>query len=254
MAQDYSIRSVQRALMALSCFHDGQRSISLTELSRQLGLNKSTTYRLLVNLTEMDFLELDANGEYTVGSELARLGSLCNRTQLLKDSAHKAMLELSRLSGETVVLTQYQKCRLICIDKIESGQALRITSKIGANIPMLKGATGKAVTAYLPEEEAALCIENQRILGCPAPEHLDNFQRDMAGIRAQGFCVTHSELDQGVSAFAVPLFGSDNFPLGSLSICGPSSRFTSSQIEDITARALDLVAQVNLQRAPKHMR
>lgn len=253
MAQDYSIRSVQRALMALSCFHDGQRSISLTEFSRQLGLNKSTTYRLLVNLTEMDFLELEANGRYTVGSELARLGSLCNKNQLLKDSARKAMLELSRLSGETVVLTRYQKCRLICIDKIESRQALRITSSIGTNIPMLKGATGKAVAAYLPEEEAELCIENQRILGYPVPEQLDNFWQDMEVVRTQGFCVTHSELDQGVSAFAVPLCGPDGFPLGSLSICGPSSRFTCSQIENITEQAVNLVAQINLQRLPKRM-
>lgn len=250
MAQDYTIRSVQRALMALSCFHNEQRSMSLTELSQQLGLNKSTTYRLLTNLTEMNFLELDPHGRYTVGSELARLGSLCNKNQLLRSSTRQAMLELSHLSGETVVLTRYQKCRLVCIDKIESGKALRITSNIGANIPLLKGATGKAVTAYLPEEEATLCIENQKMLGHPVPEHLDVFQQDMAMIRAQGFCVTHSELDQDVSAFAVPLFGPDNLPLGSLSICGPSSRFTSNQIKGIIPQVLNLVAQVNLQRSP----
>ena len=72
------------------------------EIATELELNKSTIYRILTNLTDLGFLEINSDGQYTVGSELARLGNLCDNVKLLKQATRAAMQELEEMTGETV--------------------------------------------------------------------------------------------------------------------------------------------------------
>lgn len=244
MQKDYSIRSIRRALAILGSFHENRKKMTLMEIATELELNKSTTYRILTNLTDLGFLEINSDGQYTVGSELARLGNLCDNDKLLKQATRAAMQELEEITGETVVLTRYQHGRMTCIDRIESEKALRITSIIGSNIPMMRGATGKVVTSYLRETELEFCLTRQRQLGCPIPENLQLFRAQLKQVREQGYCVTDSELDEDVTALAFPLLRDRQDPLGSISVCGPSIRFTRKQIESIVQEAMKIVRGV----------
>lgn len=244
MSQDYSIRSIQRALAILKCFNENQKKMSLMDFVEMVDLNKSTTYRILTNLVEMGFIEQENDGEYTVGHELFRLGSLCNNNDILKKAAHEALLELNALTGETVVLTKYKNGILTCVDKIESDQPLRITSNLGANIPMLMGATGKSVASCICGEMLDFCIESQKQSGCPIPEDVPRLREQLKEIKEQGYCVTESELNQDVTALAVPLINRSGLPLGSISVIGPSSRLRPNQITNIVPETLKIVQKL----------
>ena len=227
--RDYTIRSVDRALQALQCFHGTRREISLMEFSALLGLNKSTAFRILTTLRNAGFVEQAADGRYTLGPEIARLSRLVDGDDYLKRAAEPVLRTLARISGETISLCKYGNGRMTCIGKVESEKVLKCMCVLNSDVPMLKGATGRAVAAFLPREERLRCIDVQRRIGNPycAPEELEPVFRT---IRRNGYHISHSEYDEAVNALGVPIFGKGGEVLGSLSVVGPAIRFVDDRI------------------------
>ncbi len=244
MENDYSIRAVERTLNILHCYNSERKAISMMEFAQLLSLNKSTVFRFLANLRAHGFLDIDADNKYILGSEVARLGQLAEPTEILKNKSKNTLRRIADLSGETVVLAKYENEKLTCIDKIESDKALKITSVIGENIPLLLGATGKSVAAFLPDDELERCVA---IHQTPDGKSCDRerLRQDLLAIRQKGYSVTSNELDQGVTAFAVPVMGRDDRVVGSISIAGPGLRFDTHMIDEIKEQAIQQVAEIS---------
>mgnify|MGYP000776983188 CR=1 FL=1 len=227
--RDYNIRSVERALNALQCFNGESREMSLMEFSRMLSLNKSTTFRILTTLRNMGFLEMDDNGKYRLGAEIARLGRLTDGVSLLKREGQPVLQKLAELSGETLAICKYENGRMTCIAKVESEKVLKCICVLDSDVPMLKGATGRSALAYLSEEELRRCIDIQRMIGNPDCGY-EELKKVLEEIRRSGYYVSYSEYDENVNALAVPIFGKGGEVIGSLSIVGPDSRFAGEAI------------------------
>ncbi len=251
---DYNIRSVERALKTLQCFSGGLREISLMEFSRRLELNKSTAFRILATLRNAGFLEMTDDGKYRLGAEIARLGRLTDGDSFLKKEAQPTLRKLAKLSGETLSICKYENGRMACISKIESQHVLKCICVLDSDVPMLKGATGKVVAAYLPEEELRRCIEIQKLAGHPGGDY-DELMADFKKIRKDGYYVSHSEYDDRINALGVPVFGKYAEVIGSLSIVGPDSRFVDDAIikilPDVLHEVKDLSERLGYEEAPQ---
>ena len=234
---DYNIRSVERALKALQCFSGSAREISLMDFSRRLELNKSTTFRILTTLRSAGFLELTEEGKYRLGDEIARLSRLTDSDGFLKREAQPTLDKLAKLSGETLSVCKYENGRMACIAKRESQHVLKCICVLDSDVPMLKGATGRAVAAYLPEEELERCIKVQRLAGNPDCGR-EELEAALQTVRRQGYYVSYSEYDENVNALGVPIFGREGEVLGSLSIVGPDNRFVDKAIIEILPEVL----------------
>lgn len=239
---DYSVRSIERALNMLKCFNADRKEIRLLEFTELMSLNKSTVYRILVNLKNAGFVDVNKEGEYIIGNEVLRLASVKRDNDFLKKGAYHLLEILNELSGETVILSKYHNCRLICIEKIESLKVLKITSEIGVSVPIMKGATGKSIAAFLNKDEFAKCIEVQQIEFNQQYDLL-KLKEELQVVRKNGYVLTTSEIDEGVTAFAMPIFGDSGSVIGSISIAGPDFRFN----EEIINKYIDEVIEgVNL--------
>src|SRR5262245_3292827 len=75
-AEAGGVAAVDRALLLLTAFRAGDRSISLAELAGRAGLVKSTTLRLLASLAHFGLVQRLADGRYALGSEIARLQTI----------------------------------------------------------------------------------------------------------------------------------------------------------------------------------
>lgn len=224
----YTIQSLQRALTLLCCFHSEQRSMSLSELCKATGFGKSTTFRIIVNLQRQGFLTTNEIGRYIPGPEIVRLAAFADSDLQLRKLAYPYISFLSDVTRETTLLTKLKRDRLFCIDKIESRHTLRITSQVGEQVTMMRGATGTSVAAFLDDFVLMRVIEDEKrrdmsqFFSPVDPEKL-------AVIRAQGYSLTQSEVDAGVCAIASPIFGENDKIIGSISIIGPIIRFDTAQ-------------------------
>ncbi|MBC8588947.1 IclR family transcriptional regulator [Paratissierella segnis] len=244
MEEQYNIRSIERALNILKCFNENRTEIGLLEFAEMLSLNKSTVFRILTNLNNCGFVDVNAEGKYILGSEIIRLGNIRHENDLLKAEAIKILNELQTLTNETVILIRYNNYKATCIDKIESSNDLKIVSEIGRNIPMLKGASGKVIAAHLSESELERCFAIQQNL-FNYRDDLNILKDEFKTIRENGYCLTTSEVDAGVTAFAVPIFGAAGSVIGSVSIAGPNFRFNDEVIISIKDRVLNRIYKLS---------
>ena len=110
-----------------------------------------------------------------------------------------------------------------CIDSRESHKALRCSFEIGQTQPLVKGATSKVILANLPSER-------QRKVAQFYGVDIDNpdWATELSKIKRDGYCISHSEYNEGVVGISVPITRRKNL-VGALSVMSPDRR-----IDDIT--------------------
>ncbi len=243
---DYTIRSVERALQLLKLFRPGREELSFPEICAGCGLNKSTVYRLLVTLEKHGFVALNSEGKYYPGSVFVDLSTLVNVQQHVRNKARAVLDNLTRISGETVILTLLNANTLNCIDKIESANTLTITSQIGAVVPLFHGATGRSISAFFTDKQLEhYRLQEGRRLNCVYEK--DDLVRINREVAQQGYCVSDSEVDAAVVALAAPFWGSQRQILGSISIAGPNVRFDPQAARRYAQHLLDATAALSSQ-------
>jgi len=152
--QEYVLGSVNNALRLLEAFNPEKPEMSIAELSRALGVSRSTAFRLLATLQIRGYVTQDpVTNKYRLGLKLLHLGGFVQRELTLCREARPFLETLSRKCGETVHLAILEQEEVIFIDKVESYRPMRMGSYVGARMPAYCTGTGKVLLAHLPEEK-----------------------------------------------------------------------------------------------------
>ena len=142
-----TIQSVDRAVAILKCFGQGDR-LGITDISKRLGLHKSTVFGLVNTMASHRLLEKETdNDKYQLGIELFRLGA--NVQSGLRDVCLPRVRQLVEATGETVNLVVPDGTDVVYIEKRESPHSMRICTSIGQRMPMYCTAVGKVILAFM---------------------------------------------------------------------------------------------------------
>jgi IclR family KDG regulon transcriptional repressor len=117
------------------------------------------------------------------------------------------------------------------LDVIESPQRVKIAAAVGQRLPAVFTASGKALLAFLPEDQVRSIIDRD------LAENADRQNVSVADILVdlkitadRGFAIAIQEYEEDINAVAVPIFDTDNRPIASIAIVGPSFRFTPDRL------------------------
>ncbi|MPY55670.1 IclR family transcriptional regulator [Streptomyces spongiae] len=220
------MRSVLTALRVLEAVSQLQ-PVGLSELSRQLGLPKTTVQRGLVALAEAGWLESDQadSTRWIVGTKAFVVGSTVANRGSLRDRALPHMNALAAEVQETIHLMVPDGHQAVLMERLDSPHPVRAFAPLGARAPLHASSNGKAILAHLPDEETARYVEHglaavtQRTITEPA-----KLYEELALIRKRGYAVANEELQDGVVSVAAPILAADARPVGSLSISAPKAR------------------------------
>lgn len=226
-----TVQSVMRAVEILRCF-EKEPELGITEISRMVGLHKSTTSGLVSTLAQASLLAKNPKTDkYQLGMGLFSLGMLVKHD--LRSVAQPYLIQLVEQSQETVNLVTQDGPSVVYISKIESPHSMRICTQIGKNMPMYCTAVGKSILAYLDQEEVLSILDQD------PPEKftentltdLDSILKALTDIRAKGYALDQEELEYGLTCVAVPILNKAGKPIASISVSGPTSRMDSQLIE-----------------------
>jgi len=219
------VRAVERAIGLLLRLAEHRRGASLQQLAREVGCSKSTVHRLLATLEGMEMVERDGMlGWYRLGRRARELGTNGWTRTDLRHLALPHMQALRDESEETVTLHLVDGDDHVVAEECESNQEIRRTLPLGQRAPLLRGATAKAILAFLPEAEAA------RILAATCtPDDDGPGPQELRDIRSLGYAFSISERVPGGSAISVPIRDRGERVCAALSISGPSFRFTPAR-------------------------
>lgn len=195
------VHSVLHAVRILEFFASSpEESLSLTDISRGLGIHKTTVYRLLRTLQSAGWVEQSAtSGKYRLGSGAILLSAAACAHRTSRELVTEEMERLAEQFQELVVLAAVQNGAGRCVGLVKSKHSLSVMTAVGYSVPLQAGATGKTLLAAQPQ---AFC---DTFLASLPPAQARTLGEQVAEIRQQGFCCSENEVDLGAAAVAVPL-------------------------------------------------
>ncbi|WP_342045614.1 IclR family transcriptional regulator [Bacillus sp. OTU530] len=220
------IRTVQRALDILACFSEAQSELNLTQISEKIGLAKSTTTRLLATLEQNGYVEKNLSTlKYKLGKTIYYLGHIAGKSIELKTVAKPIMDQLRDETKETINLHILDGTHRVCIEQSLGLNTISHSIKIGAKHPLWAGAGGKAILAFQDDEFIKTVLET-------AVNPRAELINELNEIKTTYSCSSIDEEEIGSSAVSAPIFNLDGVVKASLSISGPTSRFSQENIEN----------------------
>ena len=231
------INSVLKAIRILNLFSAAETRLTLGEISFRLGMPKSTTHNLVNTLLSEGYVEKVDGDAYALGTAPLSLTKNLRVNVEIRDPAAPLLRELADSSRESVYLTVKDKDAALYIYAIESPRRLLARSAVGEHAPLHCTSVGKAMLAFLPQEEMEATIART---GMPAftPNTLtteDTLLEDLIETRRRGYSLDNEEHELNTFCIGAPIFDRKGNVTGALSISGIDPHIVGERLAALSA-------------------
>jgi len=250
--KSYSAPSVQKAFKIIQAISDSSISLGVSELSKRLGIGKSTVHGITSALEDLGVLVRDpVYKKYGVGYTLLELGRKAYARMELRDVARIPMEGLMEKVGETVFLGIMNGDHVTILDVVESRNELKITSPPGTRLPLLAGATGKVFLSQFDEKKANEIVHKMGLIRYTSRSVVDakKFLREVEETRRKGYAVDDEEYLLGVRAVASPI-RTLSLPPAAIWVVGFTSSLNDQKMEKVTVEIQKTTQEISRSMNP----
>ena len=215
-------------MSVLQMIGDSPREYGMSDLCKVAKLPRATVYRIVDALRAEGLVtEAQPGNKFVLGPRLINLASRSWAMFDLRTIAHPHIEKLRDETGETVHLAVPSGMEMVYIDKLESPQAVRMTSRIGTRITLYSSSVGKAYLAALPTEE------RDDILGKLAfkrytPHTITQrkaLETELKATFKRGYSVDREETELEIRCIGAAIVNATGRPIGGISVSVPKYRF-----------------------------
>jgi IclR family KDG regulon transcriptional repressor len=243
----YQAPIVKKAFQILELVAGEEKNMTLSDLSRELGISKSTVHGITRALEEAGALIRDRDSKrYTLGMvffELARAGYA--RIDL-KDIARPILEKLMRSTRQTVFLGIRSGNHVSIVDSVESNQDLKITSPIGTRVPLLAGALGKVFLASMDRKRAVSLVKaiGLRAFANNSITDPERYMETVDRARESGYGLDDEEYIRGVRA-AAAVIRSPGQPMSAVWVVGFTPSMGAETMPSIAAETARAAQEIS---------
>jgi IclR family acetate operon transcriptional repressor len=239
----------------LALFVTRPGSIGVSEASRELGLSKAVVHRILQSLLIQGLVTTDTDKRrYRLGPLALALGARAYAESDLRRAALPTLHLLAQETRETATVSYRMGLSRVYLDQAISDREMRMSVEIGRPYPLHGGSSGKAILAFCDEDLRNAVLDQLTPITPTTITDRASLEQELAEIRRRRVAVSFGERQLGAASVAAPVFGVDDFVIGSLSVCGPVGRFTDeviSRLATLVPQAADAVSE-RLRRPTTH--
>ncbi|MEB3980070.1 IclR family transcriptional regulator [Mycobacterium sp. 663a-19] len=231
------IGAVDNVLRLLALF-DKQKLIRVNEVSRDMGLSRSTVHRMLSTLSHHRFVEQDElSRAYRPGPALVDIGLAVVRNMDLRIMAHGVLNQLAEEAQETSHLAVLRGTDVVFLDSVESSRVVRTGSRIGWIMPAHATAVGKAILAKMSDADVEILLPDEQLqtLTESTVATRSALLKQLADVRKRGYAINNAESESEVSAVAAAICDVNKRVRGALAVTAPKTRVDRSWIADTAA-------------------
>lgn len=225
------IQTVTRLFELLNVLSDRQGA-GVTELAEETGLAKSTVHRYLETLVELGYV-VKRDQTYSTSLRFLEIGESSRNRRRAYQLAGEKVHELARETNERCQFVVEEHGRAVYCYVSGGDHAVLTDSRIGKRLYMHATSVGKAILAFLPEEEAHAALdrwgmsrrtENTIVDRDELFEELETVRRTHVAFNDEGNI-------PGLRSVGTPVLH-DGEVLGAISISGPSNRMKGEWYEE----------------------
>ena len=249
-----TVRSVERAVSILFLVCQSDAPLRLSEIGRVTGLDNATALRLLNTLVQQNLIQQDETSRrYMPGTDINRLYSFWQTD--IRNVCRPYMEILLKSVQETVCLIVSRGLERVCVDVLQPDRELRVVAPIGRSLPIYLGASGRVLMAFKPEEEIRRIMEFGPLEPVTKKTVTDPeiYIKQLGQVREKGYAFSISDVTEGTSALAAPIFDNNENKTGNAAIAirGPEGRMTRKKSLEMVPAMLEATAAISAVAGPR---
>lgn len=244
-----SIKSVQKTFAVLEAFADRDRHLSLGELARHSGLDKSAVQRVTRTLLGLGYLVQDpASRRYGLGTRVLDLSFAFLRVHPLVQRATSVLVELRRTVRERVDLVLPDGDTVVYVVRMQAKRETFRPPLVGRRVPMFCTAAGRAILA---QKDDAGALEMIRRAARQA--HTPHTKTDPAAIldevrraRRDGYAVQAEEWLPAEMVAAAAVLGPGGEAVAAVNIAVSTAEWSPSEFRrEMASRLMAAAAELS---------
>lgn len=196
-------------------------SKGVTELSRELDLTKSNTFRLLQTLTTLGYVKHLDDKSYAATLKTWQVGRSSVENLNLRAAAAPEMAHLSQETGEAIYLAVPEGLTVVYIDKVDSLKPIRSWNPVGGSAPLHCVGTGKAILASNFAQMRDKLVGQLARYTDNTLTNLDALASDIADTQKRGYAFDQGEFRDRILSFGAPIILPDGEAIAALGISLP---------------------------------
>ncbi len=239
------VQSVDRALTILEVLaRTGEAGV--TDIAAELGVHKSTAFRLVTTLEGHRLVEQGADrGKYRLGVGILRLAGATTARLDLVQEARPVCRQLAADTGETVNIAVLSESSALYLDQAAGSSALQPHNWVGQHIPLHATSNGKVLLSGLDDVALDEVLGGLSRYTAMTITRKSQLRAEVKLVREQGYAVAVDELEVGLTAAAAPIRNAHGDVIASMSVSGPTFRLTSERVEAVLPQLVEAAQEVS---------
>jgi DNA-binding IclR family transcriptional regulator len=226
-----------RTFDVLELFVGHPDGMTVTEVSKRLGLPLSSTHNLLQRMVTAEVVTAAEGPRYSIGPRAVRLGIRIVDGLEVRAVSRRHLLELARTTGDDVYLAVPFGSRVAYVDRFAGSRPVSVDIRLGQSLHLHATSVGKLFAAH----DRAL---RARLFARPRPrltEHTltgdDELETELRRITACDHAISRQEAIVGVVGIAVPVRDDHGTVVAAIHLSALSNRMTAQEERDLLAAA-----------------
>ena len=232
-----TIGSLDKGIQVLEVLCQADRDLGVSEVSRQLGINKTTIFRILQTLMTRGLVEqCGETDRYRPAMRLLFLSNQVLNRMEIRRMAWDHLQQLSRQVGESIHLALNDGDEIVIVDKVENHDAQSIRFHPGRRSPLYCTSLGKVFLAdWSPEKLDAYCNRANFIQHTPTTRATtETLVQDLGEIKKCHYGLDREEHHIGIFCIAAPIRDYTGKVAAAISITGPTFRVAEQYPKFVT--------------------
>ncbi len=237
------VRALARGLAVIECFGPNSPALTLSQVAKEVGMNRATARRLLHTLTQLGYMGYDGKF-FRLAPRVLQLGYAYLSTLDIWRVVQPYLMELVEQVEESCSVTVLDGAEVVYVARAPvAGKVMAINPHVGSRLPAHVSSPGRMLLAGLEPGELDRVIAGIGPLRSYTEYSVTDPDRLKTIIRQagrQGWALVDQEMELGLRSIAVPIHDGGSKVIAALNVGGHTSRKT---VEDMLGGFLPALQQ-----------
>jgi DNA-binding IclR family transcriptional regulator len=245
--------TLERGIEAFFCFLEEPRPWGVSEVAQRLETSKPTASRLLTSLERKGLIaRRNSSRKYELSFGMLALVALRLKDLDVESVSLPVLRPLSEATGETAGIYVRMGWQRLCLAESESAHEIRRVGKLGVLQSLTTGSSGRVFLAFMSPDDVDKILDADPLEARTEFSVTDRaaFLVMLEEVKRLGYAIARDETTLGVSGLSVPIKGVEGGVVATLTVSGPSDRWSTARMLEMRQRVVDEAGRLSTTLSP----
>lgn len=244
----FTVPAIERGARILDTISKSVNGLTFSQIAQRMDFPKSSVHSIIITFERLGFLQkLESSRRYVVGLNLLRIGSAPSHGMALRQKAGPVLCALTQKTGLSSHLAILEGKDVLLIGKVQPYGSSPVATWIGKHIDYYCTSLGKALVAWLPDQEIDQLVKERPMLHhnentiCTLPQ----LKKDLARTRQLGYSLDDEEEEIGVRCVGAPVMTVPGGVLAAVSVSGQVAEVRREDIARLGAMVQEVAGEIS---------